>query len=100
MKLHDKIKEKYERGDYIQEIKNDSYYSNPSELGWYQRSIKKIIPIWWILLIATFFPASYSMAHRIMWLHYTFMVLWGLNTIGVIYCYFETQKLKNNTQPK
>ncbi|MBU5279552.1 hypothetical protein KQH87_06680 [Ligilactobacillus animalis] len=100
MKPHDEIKKQYEHGDYDQQIKTVVSYSNPSKLGWYQRSIKKIIPFWWILLIATFLPASYSMAYRIVWLHYLFMVLWILNTIGVIYCYFKIKKLKNSTQPK
>ena len=83
MKLHDKIKEKYEQGDYDQEIKSDSYYSNPDKLVWYQRSMKKISPFWFILLIATFAPASYSMAHRLVWLHYTFMGLWLLKVMSV-----------------
>lgn len=100
MKLHDKIKEKYEQGDYDQEIKSDSYYSNPDKLVWYQRSMKKISPFWFILLIATFAPASYSIAHRLVWLHYTFMGLWLLNTVGLVYCYFRIQKLKKGTQPK
>ena len=100
MKLHDKIKEKYEQGDYDQEIKSDSYYSNPDKLVWYQRSMKKISPFWFILLIATFAPASYSMAHRLVWLHYTFMGLWLLNTVGLVYCYFRIQKLKKRHPAK
>lgn len=100
MKLHDEIKKKYERGEYDQQIKDGLSYSNPDQLSWYQRSIRKIIPVWFILLIATFLPASYSMAHQITWLHYTFMVLWVLNTIGIIYCYFKIRKTKKDTQPK
>lgn len=100
MKLHDEIKKKYERGKYDQQIKDRESYSNPDQLGWYRRIIRMITPVWFILLIASFLPASYSMARNIMWLHYIFMVLWVLNTIGVIYCFFKIRKLNHSTQSK
>ncbi|MDE7039824.1 MAG: hypothetical protein K2O77_02475 [Limosilactobacillus sp.] len=100
MKLHDEIKRKYECGDYNQESLSNSYYSNPDKIEWYQRIRKNLSAFWLILLIASFAPASYSIAHRLVWLHYIFMGLWLLNTMGLVYCYFKIQKLKNNTQPK
>lgn len=100
MNLHDKIKQSYENGEYDQQINIATNYSNPDKLGWYQRIRKSILPVWLVLLIATFAPASYSIAHRLVWLHYLFMVLWALNTVALVYCYFKIRKLKNNTQPK
>lgn len=93
-KLHNDIKQHYEQGDYDQKISSNSYYSNLDKLRWYQRIRKNIIPIWLIFFIATFAPASYSLAHRLVWLHYTFMGIWLLNTIGLVYCFFKIQKLK------
>ncbi|MEY8441607.1 hypothetical protein AALA17_02975 [Lactobacillaceae bacterium 24-114] len=100
MKLHDEIKKKYEHGDYNQETMRNSYYANPDKLEWYQRIRRNLSAFWLILFLAAFAPASYSMAHRLVWLHYGFVGLWLLNTIGLVYCYFKIQKLKSSNQQK
>ena len=94
MNLHDKIKQQYENGEYDQQTNTVTNYSNPDKLGWYQRTRKSILPVWIILLIATFVPASYLMVHRLVWLHYLFLVLLVLNTVALVCCYFKIRKLK------
>lgn len=99
-KLHDEIKEKYEKGDYNQQIESKPGYANSDKLSWYSKTRKRIYPIWLILFIATFFPRDYSLAHKLVRLHYTFMALLILNTVALIYFSYKISQSKNDTQPK
>ena len=99
-KFHDEIKEKYEKGDYNQQIESKPGYANSDKLSWYSKTRKRIYPIWLILFIATFFPRDYSLAHKLVWLHYTFMALLILNTVALIYFSYKISQSKNDTQPK
>lgn len=101
MKLHDEIKEKYERGDYDQQIKTTQSDSNLNKLDWYYKIRKQVFIVCLLLLVANFALQNYyTVSHNLAWLHFTLLTLVTLNTGGLIYCIYKINKLKNSTQPK
>lgn len=100
MKLHDEIKKKYEQGDYDPPIKGTSYYSNPDKLGWYYQVRKRIFILWIILFIITFVPVGHLIANDIAWLYNIFVILFVLNTLGLIYSHLRILRLKKDTHLK
>lgn len=101
MKLHDEIKEKYERGDYDQQIKTTQSDSNLNKLDWYYKIRKQVFIVWILLLVANFALQNYyTVSHNLEWFHFTLLTLVTLNTGGLIYCIYKINKLKNSTQPK
>lgn len=101
MKLHDEIKEKYERGDYDQQIKTTQSDFNLNKLDWYYKIRKQVFIVWLLLLVANFALQNYyTVSHNLAWLHFTLLTLVTLNTGGLIYCIYKINKLKNSTHPK
>lgn len=96
--LHDHVKAAYENGQYADFTNEGRSYYDRSQLKLFGRIAKSIWGTWLVLLLATFVPASYSIAHRWGWLHNLFLVLLILNTLAIFYVAYKCHILKARTR--
>lgn len=89
MKLHDKIKHRYENGDYDQQFKTKNYYSSSKLRNSLISMMANIITLLLLFFVSSLDIVEY-MSSKYVWIYYVIVGFFISNIIGLVYsvCYY------------